>query len=56
MAETFVRGYIDWVVDVDGPVAKLADLKTANPNLDGAGLTTKLTLQVAGDGIQLSDR
>ena len=30
--ETFVRGYIDWVVDVDGPVAKLADLKTANPN------------------------
>ena len=30
--ETFVRGYIDWVVDVDGPVAKLADLKTSNPN------------------------
>ena len=30
--ETFVRGKVDWVVDVDGPVAKLADLKTANPN------------------------
>lgn len=30
--ETYVRGYIDWVVDVSGPVAKLADLKTSNPN------------------------
>jgi hypothetical protein len=30
--ETYVRGYIDWVIDVNGPVAKLADLKTSNPN------------------------
>jgi hypothetical protein len=30
--ETYVRGYIDWVVDTSGPVAQLADLKTSNPN------------------------
>jgi len=30
--ETYVRGYIDWVVDTSGPVAHLADLKTSNPN------------------------
>lgn len=30
--ETYIRGYIDWVVDTSGPIAKLADLKTSNPN------------------------
>lgn len=30
--EIYVRGKIDMVLDLDGPVAKLADLKTSSPN------------------------
>jgi len=32
LGELYVRGKIDWVVATDGPVARLADLKTASPS------------------------
>ena len=37
----FIRGKIDWVIDLEGDVARLADLKTASTHWMGQWSDTK---------------
>ena len=45
-----VRGKIDWVIDLDGPVARLADLKTVNELMARWGFKADGQLQATAYG------
>lgn len=42
----YIRGKIDWVIDLDGDVARLADLKTASTHWMGQWSATKASSQL----------
>jgi len=48
--DVHVRGKIDWVVDTNGPIAKLADLKTCHPRYGWTDLKAHAQLQATAYG------